>query len=102
MAPLARFALGAAGDGALLGRRSGAKRCSSTSGRGGRVFRLGHVRGRSAPKEREPSIRHFKGADARPNTSDDGRVAAISGAVTQTEHTTAPPAPAEEMSERSR
>src|SRR5262249_58498706 len=76
----------------------GAKRCSSTSGRGGCVFRLGHVRGRSAPREREPSIRRFKGAGARPNTSDDGRVAAISGGVHQTEHTTDPPAPCRQLS----
>src|SRR5215471_1918656 len=52
--------------------------------------------------EREPRTSTVKGADARPNPSDDGRAAAISGAVTQTEHTTATSAPAEELSERTR
>ena len=58
----------------------------------GGLSRMGKLEGRSSPLERRPSNPALTGEDARPERSDDGRVAAISGAVPQEGQTTHPEA----------
>ena len=58
----------------------------------GGLSRMGKLEGRSSPHGRLPRTAALKGEDARPERSDDGRVAAISGAVPQEGQTTHPEA----------
>ena len=58
----------------------------------GELSRMGKLEGRSSPLESRPSNRALTGEDARPERSDDGRAAAIPGAVPQEGQTTHPEA----------
>ena len=58
----------------------------------GGLSRMGKLEGRSSPLERLPSTSARGGEDASPERSDDGRAAAIPGAVPERGHTTGPKA----------